>query len=114
MPLLRCADCGHLDVAPRSLCPACLGERLEPLAGSGRGRLVAFTAIRRPPKGVPIEGPYVVAVAQLDDGPRLTGRIAGALPADPIGRELAIVGASHGAALFGFETSTNGKGESTP
>jgi len=101
-PLLRCADCGRVEVAPRTLCPGCLGLRLEPFAGSGRGRLVAYTAIRRPPKGVPIEGPYVVAVAELDDGPRLTGRIEVPLPANAVGRAIAIVGASYGSALFGF------------
>ena len=102
MPLLRCADCGRLEVAPRTLCPGCLGQRLEPLAGTGRGRLVAYTAIRRPPKGVPIEGPYVVAVVELAEGPRLSGRLEGSVPAEPIGRAVAIVGASHGSALFGF------------
>lgn len=101
-PLLRCADCGRVEVAPRSLCPGCLGEQLESLADGGEGQLVAFTAIRRPPKGVPIEGPYVVAVARMDAGPRLTGRMAGAVPADALGRRVAIVGASHGAALFDF------------
>jgi len=101
-PLLRCADCGRLEVAPRTLCPGCLGERLEPVAGSGRGRLVAYTAIRRPPKGVPIEGPYVVAVVELAEGPRLSGRVEGPVPPDAIGRSVAIVGSSHGSALFGF------------
>lgn len=101
-PLLRCADCGRLEVAPRHLCPGCLGLRLEPLAGGGRGRLVAWTAIRRPPKGLPIEGPYSVAVVALDEGPRLSGRLARPAPEDALGRVVALVGASHGTPIFDF------------
>ena len=42
---------------------------------SGRGKVVTFTVIRYPPEGFEKEAPYVVALVDLDEGPRVIGRI---------------------------------------
>lgn len=42
---------------------------------SGRGRIATFTVIRYPPEGFEKDAPYVVALVDLEEGPRVIGRI---------------------------------------
>ena len=79
--VLICEDCGRLDAGPRELCPACAGSRLVRQEVEGRGRLVSWTVIRRPPTKFRAEAPYAIAVVDLDAGVRMTGRL-GAVPDD--------------------------------
>jgi uncharacterized OB-fold protein len=70
--LQRCAQCGAFRHPPRHRCAACgsLDATWEPV--SGRGRLFSWTVTHRPvdPAFTP---PYVVAVVELEEGPRLVG-----------------------------------------
>lgn len=43
----------------------------------GEGRLLTWTEIRRPPAGLEVDGPYRVAVIDLDAGVQVTGRLQG-------------------------------------
>lgn len=79
--VLVCGDCGQLDPGPRELCPACAGNRLVHREVEGRGRLVSWTVIRRPPTKFRAEAPYAIAVVELDAGVRITGRL-GAISED--------------------------------
>lgn len=45
-----------------------------PVQISGRGRLVSWTTIRKPPLKFKAEGVYHVGVFDLDNGQRVTGR----------------------------------------
>lgn len=74
--ILRCAACGQLDAGPRELCPTCHSPRMEPVTVEGDGVLVSWTLVRRPPTRFQADGPYAVAVVDLDCGVRLTGRLA--------------------------------------
>ena len=74
--IARCAACGALDPTPRGACRACLSDALDRVAVPGTGILAAATLIRRPPKGVNADGPYAVAVVDLDAGVRVIGRLA--------------------------------------
>lgn len=78
----RCADCGRVDSPGRFVCSGCLSTRLEPVEVSGRGRLAAWTTIRRAPTRFRDDAPYDIAVVDLDGGQRVTGRLAadGAAP----------------------------------
>jgi uncharacterized OB-fold protein len=80
--LLRCAGCGRLDGAGRTVCAGCLSFALEPVEVPGTGRLATWTTIRRAPSQFRDDAPYEVAVVDLDAGPRVTGRLVpgGALP----------------------------------
>jgi uncharacterized OB-fold protein len=79
--VLICQDCGQLDPGPRELCAACGSSRLAEQKVEGRGRLVSWTVIRRPPTKFRAEAPYAIAVVDLDAGVRITGRL-GAVPDD--------------------------------
>jgi uncharacterized OB-fold protein len=76
--LQRCLDCGALRFYPRRACPACWSERGEWTEASGRGRVHSFTVIHRPPAPA-FAGrvPYVVALIDLDEGPRMMANVVG-------------------------------------
>jgi uncharacterized OB-fold protein len=75
--LLQCCDdCGSRQHYPRPMCLACGSLRLSWTRGSGLGTVYSRTTVHiqvepdRPP-------PYVVAVVQLDEGPRMLTTIVG-------------------------------------
>ena len=69
----RCAPCDELYFPPRPACPRCLSTDVswEPL--SGRGTLHTYLINHRPAPG--FDGPYAIAVVQLDEGPRMMSNI---------------------------------------
>jgi uncharacterized OB-fold protein len=73
--LQQCENCARFVYYPRSLCPYCHTTALVWRDVSGLGRIYSYTVSRRP-AGPDFESqvPYVVALVQLDEGPRmLTG-----------------------------------------
>ena len=70
-----CTACGALDPGGRATCAGC-GGALAPRAVSGRGTLLTWTVIRRPPAGHDADGPYAVALVALEEGVRITARLA--------------------------------------
>ena len=75
--LPRCRACGKLHYYPRASCPHCLGGDLEWERVSGRGRLHTFTIVHRGQRGFPLGDPYVIAVVELDEGPRMMSNLVG-------------------------------------
>jgi hypothetical protein len=66
---------------PRTHCPACLGTDWTWREASGRGRVHAFTIDRLGhTPGLASQAPYVVAIVELEEGPRMTARITGCSP----------------------------------
>jgi uncharacterized protein len=76
----ECAECGHRQFYPRALCTHCGGEPGW-LECSGRGSVHTFTVVRqfgmRPFRD---ELPYVVAMIELEEGPRMMGNVTGCDP----------------------------------
>src|SRR2546427_2406651 len=82
-PLLqRCRACGAYVFYPRAACPRCLGAELEWRRASGRGRLHTFTVVHRGARNFPLPAPYVLAIVELDEGPRMMTNLVGIVP-DP-------------------------------
>ena len=74
----KCKACGQLHFMPRHLCPSCWSDDLEWVPASGAGRVHSFTVIRR--ASAPAFAnrvPYVVALIELDEGPRMMANILG-------------------------------------
>ncbi len=70
-----CAACDRFDFYPRPFCRHCAGE-LTWRAASGRGTIYSFTIVRQsrtPPFDQLV--PYVVALVDLDEGPRMMTNI---------------------------------------
>lgn len=76
--LRQCADCRELHFMPRHLCPKCWSDNLEWIDASGRGTVHSFTIIRRAsdPDFAHL-CPYVVALIDLEEGPRMMANIIG-------------------------------------
>ena len=74
--LQRCRRCGQLQFYPRPTCTTCGAAELDWEAASGRGSVYTFTVARRAthPAFAGAE-PYVIAIVELDEGPRLTGNV---------------------------------------
>ena len=74
----KCKACGVLHFLPRYLCPACWSRDLEWIQSSGRGTVHSFTIIRRAPLPAFTDRvPYVVALIELEEGPRMMANILG-------------------------------------
>ena len=80
--LQRCAACGRHVFYPRSVCPHCMSVPLEWIDASGRGSIYSFTIVHRAPPGFGEEAPYVVALVELAEGPRLLTRLLDMKPGE--------------------------------
>jgi uncharacterized protein len=73
----ECPKCGHRQFYPRAVCTDC-GADPEWLTCTGRGTVHTFTVIRQNhAKPFKEELPYVVAMVELDEGPRMMGNVTG-------------------------------------
>ncbi len=78
----ECPRCGNRQWYPRALCTAC-GADPEWATASGRGTVHTFTIVRQnlaEPWGGLL--PYVVAMVELEEGPRMMTNITGCDPED--------------------------------
>ena len=78
----RCRSCSQHFFYPRAACPHCLSGDLEWRRVSGRGTLHTFTVAHRGQKNFPLGSPYVIAIVELAEGPRLMTNLVGVEP-DP-------------------------------
>ncbi len=69
-----CTRCGWSDVFADDACPRC-GNQVTEASFSEQGKIATFTVIRYPPEGFEKGAPYVVALVDLDQGPRVIARI---------------------------------------
>ncbi len=76
--LQRCTDCGRARYFPSLVCPDCGSDAAEWVAASGRGSVYSFTIVHRAPSQA-FRGrvPYVIALVDLDEGPRMMANIIG-------------------------------------
>lgn len=81
--LRRCADCGRPHHYPRPFCPYCWSEDVPWEDASGRATLYTYSTVflnDLPPFGDQV--PYVAAVVDLEEGPRVMTQIVDAEPAE--------------------------------
>ena len=81
--LQQCSGCGQFRHPPRWYCPSCHSGTygFAPVSGSGRVYSMAvnhFTVDR----GWVDELPYITAVVELDEGPRVVGSLRGVQPGE--------------------------------
>jgi uncharacterized OB-fold protein len=68
----RCNACGEFHFYPRPFCPRCWSEDVEWFEAGGRATLYTWSVVHRndlPP--FPERIPYVAAIAELEEGPRM-------------------------------------------
>lgn len=66
-----CNDCDRFYFYPRPFCPRCFGDDVEWRRVSGRATLHSYVINHRPVPGWEDDGPYAIALVELDEGPRL-------------------------------------------
>lgn len=85
--LLRsCNQCAKVHYYPRPFCPSCWSEDVTWVEASGRGTVYTYSTVYRndlPPFNEQL--PYVVAIVELEEGPRMMTRLV-----DTDGVELAV------------------------
>ncbi|WP_369223384.1 Zn-ribbon domain-containing OB-fold protein [Streptomyces sp. R39] len=79
--LRRCGSCGRAHHYPREFCPHCWSEDVSWERAAGRATLYTWSVVHRndlPPFGDRV--PYVAAVVDLAEGPRMMTELVAADP----------------------------------
>ena len=79
----RCRSCGAVAGYPRGFCPSCWSADVEDVELSGRATLYTYSTVHvnpMPPFADLV--PYVAALVDLEEGPRLTTRLVDVAPGE--------------------------------
>jgi len=72
----RCETCGTHFFPPRSFCPTCRRNgKIVDHRFAGTGAVVTYTVIHTANEQFEQLTPYVLAIIQLDEGPRMTAQV---------------------------------------
>ncbi|MDR3557375.1 MAG: Zn-ribbon domain-containing OB-fold protein [Syntrophobacteraceae bacterium] len=91
--LKKCKSCGHIDHPPYLYCTECSGEECEWIETSGKATLYSYAVnVYGVPFAFMEDLPYVLALVDLAEGPRMISNIVGCAPEDlQNGMELEVV-----------------------
>lgn len=70
-----CNGCARHFFYPRSFCPTCHSWNIEWRSVSGRATLISYVINHRPAPPAPPDQPQVIALVELEEGPRLLTNI---------------------------------------
>ncbi|MGE0135930.1 MAG: Zn-ribbon domain-containing OB-fold protein [Dehalococcoidia bacterium] len=74
----RCAGCDTPRFPPKPICSQCLSEASRDVEVSGAGTVYSYTVVHRGAAPVFLEeGPYVIALVDLDEGVRVMSNLVG-------------------------------------
>jgi uncharacterized protein len=94
-----CGSCDRHSLYVRPFCPHCWSEDVAPVPASGRATLYTWSVVHQNAAPFDVRAPYVVAMVDLDEGPRLMTAIEDCpLDALEAGMEL----------VLGFRTDDDG------
>ena len=77
---LKCNSCGAVTVPPKMVCRQCASPDMDITELNGKGKIETFTTVNVPPEGREEECPYIIVLAELDEGPWLMGNLTGVNP----------------------------------
>lgn len=111
--LPRCLNCGRYWFPPSPTCPACGADHFEWASASGRGSLYSWVVVRRAlHPAFADDVPYTVVAVDLDEGPRVLGRLLVGQP--EAGAQLeAVIFLVEGTPLLGFRPAARRRVERT-
>lgn len=79
----ECEICGQRQLYGRTLCTNCHSAALRWIESDGRGTIYSCTVIRQNPnRSFKHLIPFVVALVDLDEGPRVMSNVVGSEPED--------------------------------
>jgi uncharacterized OB-fold protein len=74
----RCLACGQRHFMPRMQCPSCWSDELEWMDCSGFGTVYSMSIVHRAPTAdFAAATPYVIALIDLEEGPRMFPNVVG-------------------------------------
>ena len=74
--LRKCDDCGEAYFYPRDISPCCFSKNTSWMQASGNASLYTYAIVHRPPHpGFRDEAPFVTAIVELEEGPRMPTNI---------------------------------------
>ncbi|HKF18346.1 MAG TPA: Zn-ribbon domain-containing OB-fold protein [Candidatus Dormibacteraeota bacterium] len=76
----RCTPCREFYFYPRPFCPRCLSADVHWVRVSGRARLHSYVINHRAAPGFEAEAPYVIAIVELEEGPRMMANVVDVEP----------------------------------
>jgi uncharacterized OB-fold protein len=77
----KCGACGRAFMYPRVLCPFCSSREIAWIQASGRGRLYSFEIAHQIlNKAFRVQTPLVLAMVELEEGPRLLTNLVNVEP----------------------------------
>ena len=71
----KCNECDEVFFYPRDFCPGYQCKDVSWVQSSGKGTIYAFTIVHRSPPPFREVCPYVAAVVELEEGPRMPTNI---------------------------------------
>jgi uncharacterized OB-fold protein len=76
--LRYCNSCAKAYFYPRDICPSCGSREVTWKQASGRGSIYTFAIVQRAPTPAFAEDvPYVNAIVELEEGPRMLASLVG-------------------------------------
>lgn len=81
----KCGNCGKMFFPPKEICRDCHRKSIGKMEGvklGGLGKILSYSIIHDGPEAFKDQIPYIIAIIELDEGPRITAQIVDAgLPA---------------------------------
>ncbi len=74
----KCNNCGKTYFPPRAICPVCHRKsvgKIEPVKLKGTGKIYTMTEVHEGLEELAPQKPYVLAMIEMDEGPKVTGQI---------------------------------------
>ena len=78
----KCTQCGSLFFPPQQICRNCKSRELQTYAFAGRGKIYTYSVVYNAPLQFKEYVPYIVALIDLDEGPRITAQLTDVDPQD--------------------------------
>jgi len=75
----KCKKCASKYLPPRAHCK-CGSSDMEWFDAPRQGKILTYTLVTFPPESMSKYAPYIVAVAELEDGSRLLAQLTGVTP----------------------------------
>lgn len=76
---VKCKKCGTKYLPPRAQC-TCGSTEIEWYEAPKYGKLLTYTIVAFPPESMTKYAPYILAIAELDDGSRILAHITDVTP----------------------------------
>lgn len=74
--LRKCNDCGEAYFYPRDISPCCFSKDTSWIQASGKASLFTYGIVHRAPHpGFADDAPFVTAIVELDEGPKMPTNI---------------------------------------